>query len=429
MDGNLVRVPRRIAFISPTGFGNLGDAAILDSLIHGVRQRIPDAEIVGFTQNPRDTRERYGIPAFTCSGVSTSHYNIVEPPPAPSTPPSEGGGRPRRQNPLKRLSRIMVRESRVAHGAWQIARERRHRKASIERIRGFDFVVVAGGGQLDDFWGGPFGHPYTLMRWGDLARQAGAKFVVLSVGTGSLKQALSARFVRRALSRASYRSFRDARSRELVGDPLVANDPVVPDLAYGLAFERVSTRGVIGVSPMAYADPRGWPAPDRARYEAHVGSFASLTAKIARAGHQVVLFTTDGQDKSPLGDMRARIESELDEESKKRISAPEIDGVASLMRVLGGCEVVIAARLHGVILSHVAGRPTLAISHERKVKTVMEGMDLSRWCCEIEGFTVDEGWSRFAELYEKRARIAADVQARVAAYRKEVDAQYDRVFG
>ena len=35
-------------------------------------------------------------------------------------------------------------------------------------------LVVAGGGQLDEEWGGSWGHPYALMKWAVLARVAGA---------------------------------------------------------------------------------------------------------------------------------------------------------------------------------------------------------------------------------------------------------------
>jgi polysaccharide pyruvyl transferase WcaK-like protein len=447
-------MPARIAFISPTGFGNLGDAAILDSLINGVRRRIPDAEIVGFTQNPRDTEARYGVKAFTCSGLSTETYNVVEPKPVRAKAAATNG-HSRKPSVVRRAASLIVEHSRVANAAWQIKRERRHLRLSAERIRGFDFVVVAGGGQLDDFWGGAFGHPYTLSRWSDLAKDAGARFVVLSVGTGRISNRLSARFVRRALAGASYRSFRDARSRELVGDDaLTANDPVVPDLAYGLPIapgdvhgqgapppdtpetrlrplraSRSASVGAIGISPMAYADPRGWPTPDRLRYEAHVASFADLTVRLARAGHDVVLFSTDGQDKPSLDELLERASRELDADARARVRVPQVDGVESLIALLASCEVAVAARLHGVILSHVSGTPALAISHERKVKTLMETMEQTQYCFEIDGFSVDESWPRFLELFERRAAIAADVRARVSGYRKQVEAQYDRVFG
>jgi polysaccharide pyruvyl transferase WcaK-like protein len=425
----------RVAFISPTGWGNLGDAAIIDSLIHGIRRRLPRAEILGFTQNPHDTTARHSVPAFTCTGVSIPKYKMAEGP-----PDSDDGvdGAPPPRPTARALARRALALVPGVRPAVRVARlalaETRHRRLSAERIRHFDFVVVAGGGQLDDFWGGPFGHPYTLLRWGRLARAAGARYVVLSVGTGSLTS-LSARFVRRALALADYRSFRDGRSRELVGDPeLTRDDPVVPDLAYGLPRARPpalagAPRPTVGVSPMAYADPRVWPVRDLARYRRHVDTLVALTVRLARAGHDVVLFTTDGPDRHSLAEVRDAALAQLGPDERARIRTPAYDGVDGLMRTLGGVEIVVAARLHGVMLGHIAGRPALAISHERKVRTLMEGMGQERYCYDIDDFDPDVGWQRLVDIMERRSELAAAIDRTVADYRRRVEAQYDFVFG
>src|SRR5262245_55533497 len=69
----------KIGFIGPCGWGNLGDAAIVDSLIHGIRTRLPRARIVGFTLTPDDTRVRHGVDAYTCAAYSLPHYPSLEP--------------------------------------------------------------------------------------------------------------------------------------------------------------------------------------------------------------------------------------------------------------------------------------------------------------------------------------------------------------
>src|SRR5690349_15692408 len=58
------RRPPRIGLISPCGGGNLGDAAILDATIEGVRGRIAGAEFFAVTFNPQDTERRHRIPAL-----------------------------------------------------------------------------------------------------------------------------------------------------------------------------------------------------------------------------------------------------------------------------------------------------------------------------------------------------------------------------
>ena len=52
------------ALVSPCGTGNLGDAAIQDAMIAGIRQRFPNARIVAVTLNPQDTERRHGLVTF-----------------------------------------------------------------------------------------------------------------------------------------------------------------------------------------------------------------------------------------------------------------------------------------------------------------------------------------------------------------------------
>ena len=67
----------RFAFITPSGWGNLGDAAIVDSLIHAVRERVPGARIVGYTLNHADTGQRHGVEAGPLTGCSVPFYPVL----------------------------------------------------------------------------------------------------------------------------------------------------------------------------------------------------------------------------------------------------------------------------------------------------------------------------------------------------------------
>jgi polysaccharide pyruvyl transferase WcaK-like protein len=409
----------RVAFISPSGRGNLGDAAIISSLIAGVQRRHPAAEIVGFTLNPEGTTREHGVPAFRLNGFKVSSY--VPAPPGDAFP---GATALARFGPLRRPVRW----------ASVVAGDRAFRRDALARVRGFDLVVVSGGGQLDAFFGGPLGQPYTLWSWSGLARRAGARFAILSVGTGRLSTPLSRLLIRRTLAAASYRSFRDHRSVELLAGMTPPDDPVVPDLAYAVPVEapgpRTSTRpATVGVSPMAFADPRSWPEEDAARYARHVDGVAALVTRLARAGHPVVLFTTDTPDRLAVDDLLARVRGTLDAGAQARIRVAETTSLSALFGVLREVDIVVSARLHGVMLSHILGLPVLAISHERKVATLMADMDHSDLCIPIDAFDPEAGWQRFTDLAARRDQLAADVRTKVGVFRERVEAQYDRIFG
>jgi polysaccharide pyruvyl transferase WcaK-like protein len=240
--------------------------------------------------------------------------------------------------------------------------------------------------------------------------------------------------VRGAITAAGYRSFRDARSRELAAVAgAVDEDLVVPDLAYALPYapppDAPRPRRAIGVAPMCYADPRVWPRPDAARYAHHLESMAGIAANAVRAGHDVAMFGTDTPDRGPVTECHAIAAQKLtaDERPRLRVVVPE--DVASLMDLIGELGAVVAARFHGVLLAHVAGRPVLAVSHERKVATLMAELGHTAYCAPIDELDPTAASARLAELLAGHDAISARIRDVAATYRRRVDAQYDTVFG
>ena len=51
-------------------------------------------------------------------------------------------------------------------------------------------------------------------------------------------------------------------------------------------------------------------------------------------------------------------------------------------------DVVVATRLHSLLLSQLAGTPTTAISPERKVDVLMKAMEQDAFTLDIDAFTL-----------------------------------------
>src|SRR5689334_7231018 len=126
--------PARVAFVSPSGLGNLGDAAIIESMIAGVRRRLPGVEIVGFTLNPADTVVRHGVEAHTCGAFALPHYGVRLGARAPSTEPVTTS-----TSPLLRAVAAVPGARRARRLVSMALAERRHRAQVAARIAGFDF--------------------------------------------------------------------------------------------------------------------------------------------------------------------------------------------------------------------------------------------------------------------------------------------------
>lgn len=407
--------------VSPCGWGNLGDAAIQDSTIAHLRERHPGARFVGFTLNPADTTERHGIPALPISGVSFPTYLVALPPAAPSAT----------DRFLGRLeaARGGYRLGRALRGAWGFLQgDRRHTEQVRSTVDGLSAIIVSGGGQLDDLWGGPWGHPYALWKWSRMAGDRDIPFVILSVGAGSLRSPLSRTFIGNALRRARYRSYRDTRSRDLVRELGFDHDvgPVVPDLAFGYDMPRTtrppSSSTVVGVSPIAFRDPRVWPTPDAAGYDHYLTRLATFIRRTASGERTVVLFTTDTSDVRVVADLAARVQG-------AGVTVVPTPTLPALAAALARVDVVVASRLHGVLLAHLAGRPVLALSYDWKVDRHMEDLGQSRFRMSIDDPS-PQVWSDGLErLLADRERAGRAIAAGVSRARAQVLAQFAAVAG
>lgn len=446
----------KVALVNPSGWGNLGDAAIIESAIAAVRRRMPGAEVVGLTLNPTDTARRHRIQAFTCSGFSRPYYHVttrsshaspddVEPllsdnhqsnPDSHESPPLW-----MRARDLLRRSRVAKVPLELALDARSVVKEFEHR-AQLDRALGpLACLIVAGGGQLDDYWGGAFGHPYVLWRWMRHARSQGAKGLVLSVGTGTLRTPLARYFVHEALSAASYRSFRDPGSRDLVGDPRVSSDPIVPDLAFALPVDTTgwkpnadSGRPLIGFSPIAYYDPDRWPFKDEQRYRSYLERMAALGVLLLAAGYDLALYGTDSPDIHTCQVLREEIMRRAAShpglsDLEARVQTPEVTTLGQLFDVMSRLSVVIASRLHAVILAQIHGIPTGALAYERKVSAQFNAVEAQEFCLPIDTFNAEEAFERFNRLFEERSVIAESLRSKISRMSAEVEAQYDRVLG
>jgi polysaccharide pyruvyl transferase WcaK-like protein len=422
--------PSAVALLSPCGFGNLGDAAIMSAAIDEIRARLPQAEIVAFTLNPTDTAQRHGVPAFALDAQTLNGLGRAR--------DTDQGLRGLMERGLERVNRVssriaaaLRRTLNVVTGPW---REWQHWRATAQVVRRCQLVVVCGGGQLDEFWGGPWGHPYAMFKFARLARRAGARFIILSSGSATLRSAFGRWLVGFALKIADYRSFREDFAVDLARD-LGAPEPNhwFPDLAFSL---RVPTNRVepharrrIGISPIAWCDPYAWPEPDARRYASYLERLADFVRSLLARDEEVVLFATAGADHRVMADLVARLKRSgaLPPNSQLRVSSART--VPDLLDVLQTLDVVVASRLHGVILAYVCHVPVAALSYDPKVDFVVHRFRQDEASVPIDAFGGNRLLAIVDSLYEDRQAVARCLEHGVAAWQVLLTEQYDAVFG
>jgi polysaccharide pyruvyl transferase WcaK-like protein len=439
----------RIGLISPYTGGNLGNAAIISALVANMRHRIPGVEIVGITLNPGDTRYRHGIEAVPITTVPRSDYSqfisyVLDPRPRQRSKPS------RIKEWLKRIP-LMPKPSRIKEWLERIpllrnlrrairicTMELAHIAAAVRVVRRLDRLIVAGGGALDDFWGGPWGHPWSMFKWGVVSRICGVPFMFVSVGKCQLQRPLSRFFVRAALRLAEYRSYRDPESKTGVQTLIDARkDPVCPDLAFSYPCPVLPNRPcsapqndrlTVGVGPIAYCDPRVSPLKDEGRYSSYLARMAEMVNWLLAQGHHILFFTTDDIDAAPIDEVQAGISAGLrDADAIRILPRASQQSVDSFLRDISLVDLTIASRLHGVILSHLNATPVLALSPDPKVDAHMKLTDQKDYCLSIRHWEFETIIARFTALKSARQREKDRLRSAAMSFRRELDVQYDRI--
>jgi polysaccharide pyruvyl transferase WcaK-like protein len=375
----------RIGVLYPSGWGNLGDEAVLQATFRGLRRSWPQPELRAFTLHPARTSQNHGVVAEPLTGINRPLFCA-----------------PRTEEPfLVRAARSIARRTRSlpilgSASAWASERTADLVFETTSLIRAWrwlktaDLVLASGGGQLDDVWGGAWGQPYALARWAWLSKRAGVPFAFLSVGYGGASSWLSRRLLRYAVEQSAYCSLRDSGSQALTKGLGVERDlAVVPDLAFALQSEaprpRVRPGYDVGISPMTYMRPSSWPNADLAEYQRLIALWADIVSATVAEGSRVHLFVSAPEDMVSVQDVWDR----LGDAARAATTINQAGNPDELLDFYRGLDIVISSRLHGVLLAIVAGRPVLALSHERKVRTVMSDAGVTDYCADLSNATAE----------------------------------------
>jgi len=431
---------RSIGLLTPSGWGNLGDAAIQDAVIQAIRRRHPRARIEAFTLNPADTRRRHGIEADVLSGFGVTPGYRVQPAGEESTAAASSSSSARHASTsgtTRRSGRLRRTVATLDGVLYRVLCDLRYLRRLRGKLRDLDAVVASGGGQVDAEWGGAFGHPFTLAKWSLLCRMSGVPFSLLAVGVHHLDSTLSRLFARIALHNAHRVTFRDEVSRRMARRlHLVEDAPVVPDLAF--AHERLDPAlweegeaGAVAVGPISWCDPRVWPRRDRARYLGYLRRLAAFVGSVLAEGRRVVLVPGDTSDAWAAGDLEGILREELPPgvapESLDRLEIPRIESVQQLLDALRGVELVVTSRLHGVLLAAALGKPVLAVVYDRKVDTLARDLALGDYLVDIERFDVVSLRSNFERLAADAPRIREKLRPIVSGYRERLERLFEEV--
>lgn len=362
------------------GYGNVGDEAILESILGALGAATGGAlDCVVLTDRPRATAERHGIRSVALHGARAL------------------------------LTRTLA-------------------------IRRADLFVLGGGGFLADW------QPDAPRRWLAAPRIAcalGTKVMGYGLGAGPLRSADGRRRVRTIMGRFAAVTVRDSTSRqwleqtglrapvEVTGDPAVSLTPVegpelealLADLGLGAPRRRI----VWALAPL-YDREELWPGMQAklARYVATCR--AMMRWALDRTDAELLMWPFHPERDEPFQRM---LLGEVAGAGRARCLSRPLRP-AQVAAVLGRCDLVVGTRFHATVLAAVGGTVPVAIAYHHKVRCFMEQLGL-------EDFTIhtgdgvlydaadpdpDEAVAVLRRAWEERTALAAQVRRRMHAVRQ-----------
>ena len=433
----------RVALLTPYDGGNLGDSAIQDAMIENIRRSLPGVRLTGISLSCEEFLKRHGVEGFPLCETDRPFYRMVRG--RSDQPPTE------RQTFLESLTQ-KTRNSRAVRGVAkrvpvlgaglkriQICKqELRHWIAAYRFLRTQDMLIVSGGGQLDEEWGGPWGHPFALFKWAILARIARVPYAFASVGACTVRSTTSRFFLSVALGLARYRSFRDRNSRDIAASLLkrASEDPIVPDLAFGISVPEpqestpirslAADRMVIAISPIAFAKPYNWPRADANQYHRYLKQLTHVVSILLKRGCFLVLLTSSrGDDESVIPDILDGLEDDAKARIEQQVYVPQFTTWKAFANIMREVDLLIASRLHSTILGFVTHRPTIAISFEPKVDWVMNDLGQTEFLLPIRDFVAEDVVQAVDRMQHHKAEVIEKLSAYQGRVTSALTSQYE----
>jgi polysaccharide pyruvyl transferase WcaK-like protein len=376
------------------GCGNIGNDGSLEAVLSFLRRMRPDAELVCICADPDLVRREYGLAAL------------------PIKWPRAASGLFRTLNRL--LLKVPGRLIDLIHAVMQ--------------MRDIDVLIMPGTGILDDYGEPPWGMPYTIFSSCLAARLRGVRIAFLSVGAGPINHPLSRWLMKAAAGMATYRSYRDAVSKDFM-DSIgfdTRNDAIYPDVALKLPsppsthLQRRDGNLTVGVGVMAYYGWRADPNRGAMIYNVYLKKLTQFVLWLLDQGHHVRVLVGETTDHRAVDDMMTMLRAERKALPPDRVIANPIQSLHDLMREISETDVVVATRFHNIVCALKLGRPTISLGYAKKNDVLMTEMGLEEFCQHVEQVDLDWLIEQFAALTANREKCERTIREVNVSFQKRL---------
>jgi len=402
--------PSRIAVLGVFGQQNLGNESTLDVFLHRCRKYLPEAEIKCICSVPEDTAARHKISTFPMFTGNSRRWSGFK-------------------NPVLKIARkILV----------YLPREVKHWFRAYQALAKIDTLFVTGTGLLTDAYQTSLGFPYTVFKWSVIATLRRCRVMYVSIGAGPIDRPLSRWFIKSALSRAAFRSYRDLASREYltgIGFP-AKNDPVYPDLVFNMPLPESiccgngkKSRRRVAIGIMSYFGKPSLGKSDYGLDEKYLEKVAAFAVWLVANHYDVrILFGDIRYDPPALEYTRRLLTASLSPVDRSRVIDEPVSSTQELVSELAATDAVVATRFHNLLLALMLNKPVISISFHQKCASLMSMMGLSKYCLDIQNLDVNQLVERFDDLEKNAQALRLLIAARTEELRTALDEQDSIIF-
>ena len=310
----------KIGITGSYGGLNLGDEAILKSIVEQLRRDIPDAEITVFSRNAEDTKRRHKV---------------------------------ERAVAVRKLSRAEI----------------------VPEIERLDLLVFGGGGILYD------ADARIYLREVHVAKERGVPVFVFAVGAGPLKEPTAQAAVREALEGVAGITVREKSARAVLEEAGVHRDVVVtadpalllkPEPLPRNVLKHEGLEGKRRLVGMSVREP-GVAAPDLDERVYHALLANAADFMVDRFDADIVFVP---MERSVLDSQHSHaVIAQMLRAQRARVLNGEYTS-AQLLSLMGHFDFAVGMRLHFLIFAALQGLPFVALPYSGKVGGFLEDLKL-----------------------------------------------------
>jgi polysaccharide pyruvyl transferase WcaK-like protein len=388
--------PARVGIFGNLGSGNIGNDASMESVLTYLSTDHPDAVVDAMCPGPDRVTGRYGIGATylywyqkyedRVSGVPALALKVL------------GKGIDTFRTPL-----------------W---------------VSRHDAVIVPGMGVLEATLPvRPWGFPYAMFLLGASGRLFGTKVALVSVGAERINQPATRWLYNSAARLASYRSYRDAHSREAMRRRGldVSRDRVYPDLVFSFPMPpyEPGDAQIVGVGVMTYQGSNDDRKKAEEIYAAYIENMKGFIRWLVDSNRKVRLLLGDtANDHVAVQEIMADLREQRPALEPGAVTAQPVTSFAELIKAMAPVGTVVATRFHNVLCALKLEKPTISLGYARKNVELMAGIGMSEFCQPADSLDLDLLIKQFTELESRSPDLRQVIAERNMTNAQLLDQQF-----